>query len=248
MLLSLQGVSFRRSPPHQSSAEVLAGVSLDVAEGELVALVGRSGGGKSTLLRLMNRLEEPSGGTITFCGEQLTSYAPAALRRAVVLLPQRPVMFPGSVRDNILRGERYLRRAIQPDTESRLRDCLSLSQLPESLLDHPAAQLSIGQQQRVAIARALMVDPRVLLADEPTSALDRPTAQLIAGMLRAFSRRPGCGAVMVSHDLELASRFADRLVFLEGGKVVEEGRPEMLMNHPRTQFLQDFLAKEDPDD
>jgi len=248
VLLSLQEVSCRRSSRSKTSDEVLSGVSLNVAEGELVALVGRSGGGKSTLLRLMNRLEEPSAGTILFRDMQLSTYPLDRLRRAVVLLSQRPIMFPGSVRDNILWGERYLRQAASQETELRLHDTLAMSQLPESLLDHPAGELSVGQQQRVATARALMVNPQVLLADEPTSALDRPTAQSIGGMLRAFSRRPGCGAVMVSHDLDLAAHVADRLVFLEGGRVMEEGPPRILMNAPRSQSLRDFLKRVDAHD
>lgn len=232
----------RRSPDGRA-VEVLCGLSLKAPTGELTVIVGPSGGGKSTLVRLLNRLEEPDSGRILLFGEAITGLDPLVLRRRVGLVPQKPFMFEGSVLDNLQRPF-LLRDEPPPTTDSEaILAVLDLCRLEPELLPREARSLSLGQQQRVALARTLITGPEVLLLDEPTSALDRPTGDRLAATLREICRSRRLTILMVTHDLRLAGRVADHLAYLEAGVILEEGRPEQLLNHPRTEQLRRFLAE-----
>lgn len=233
---------FRRRPDGRT-VEILRGVSMMVPVSELTAVVGPSGGGKSTLVRLLNRLEEPDSGRILLFGEDIVGLDPLALRRRVGLVPQKPFMFAGSVLDN-LEAPFLLREVAPPAAASEtLQSALALCRLEVELLPREARSLSLGQQQRVALARTLLAGPEVLLLDEPTSALDRPTADRLAATLREICRSRRLAILMVTHDLRLAGRVADHLAYLEGGEILEAGRADELLNHPRTEQLRRFLAE-----
>lgn len=241
--LQIEAVRKSRCRPDGRPAEILRGLSMAVAAGALTVVVGPSGGGKSTLVRLLNRLEEPDGGRILLFGEEIGRLDPLALRRRVGLVPQKPFMFAGSVLDN-LQTPFLLREETPPAAGSDfLQSALALCRLELELLPREARSLSLGQQQRVALARTLLTDPEVLLLDEPTSALDRPTADRLAATLRDICRSRHLTILMVTHDLRLAERVADHLAYLEAGEILEEGRPEELLNHPRTEQLRRFLAE-----
>jgi len=242
-LLHLERVSCRHAGDPGVAGQVLKDVTFTVNAGEMLVVFGRSGGGKTTLLRLMNRLADPAAGTIHFLGEALDSYPPGQLRRSIMLLPQKAVMFPGSVRDNILLPLRLSRHHDALLDADLLRSTLDQCQLAGELLERAAADLSIGQQQRVALARALITRPKLILADEPTSALDRPTAQQIAETLRRYAHSDGKASVMISHDLELSERVADRMLFLEGGEIIEQGVPRELLTRPQSEKLRRFLEQ-----
>ena len=241
--LAVEAVVKRRRRPEGGSAEVLRGVSLGVPAGEITAIVGPSGGGKSTLVRLLNRLEDPDAGRILLDGADIAVLDPLRLRRRVGLVLQQPFMFPGSVLDNLQRP--FLLRGERPPEEGapELREALGLCRLEPTLLEREARSLSVGQQQRLALARALVTAPEVLALDEPTSALDRPTGDRLADTLHSICLARRLTVVMVTHDLRLAGRVADRLAYLEAGRVLEEGAAVQLLAHPGTEALRAFLAE-----
>lgn len=239
----VEAVRKSRHRPDGQTVAILRGLSMVVPNGELTVVVGPSGGGKSTLVRLLNRLEDPDSGRILLFGEDIGRLDPLALRRRVGLVSQKPFMFAGSVLDN-LQIPFSLREEPPPAAASEaLQTTVALCRLEAELLSREARSLSLGQQQRVALARTLLTGPDVLLLDEPTSALDRPTADRLAATLREICRSRRLTILMVTHDLRLTERVADHLAYLEGGEILEEGRPEELFNHPRTEQLRRFLAE-----
>jgi ABC-type methionine transport system ATPase subunit len=195
---------------------VLKGVSLSIERGELVALMGASGSGKSTLLRCLNRLVEPTSGTLRFDGGDARSFDPRELRRRVALVMQTPVLFEGTVRDNL-----RVRPADAPGdlSEDRLRGALAEVGLEPDLLDREGATLSGGEKQRVTIARALLRDPQALLLDEPTSALDPPNSLLVVETISRLRAARGLSIVAVTHQADLVRRLGGGLLYLVKGRV-----------------------------
>jgi len=222
---------------------ILDGLTLRPAPNRITAVVGPSGCGKTTLIRLANRLEEPDAGRILLGGRDVRAFEPQELRRRVGLVGQLPFMFPGTVLDNL--GKSFvLRRVSPPSAESELiRELLDICQLPNDLLTQDARRLSPGQQQRVSLARTLAAAPEVLLLDEPTSALDRPTADRLTATLREVARQRGLTVLMVTHDLRLAERCAERLAYLNEGRVLEEGETSDVLRNPRHESLRHFLRE-----
>jgi putative ABC transport system ATP-binding protein len=195
---------------------VLNDVSFTVGRGHSLTLVGPSGSGKSTLLRCLNRLVEPTSGTLRFDGGDTRSFDPRELRRRVALVMQTPVLFEGTVRDNL-----RVRPADAPGdfSEDRLRATLAEVGLEPVLLDRDGATLSGGEKQRVTIARALLRDPQALLLDEPTSALDPPNALLVVETISRLRAARGLSIVAVTHQAELVRRLGGGLLYLVKGRV-----------------------------
>ncbi len=204
--------------------DVLAGVHLTINPGEVVALIGPSGMGKSTFLRLLNRLEEPDAGHIQFLDRDYRQIDPLDLRRQVGLVSQKPFMFPGTVRENLLIAITERSEAIPTDKD--LADVLETCAVDTDWLDQPARKLSVGQQQRVSLARVLLNRPRLLLLDEPTSSLDPQTADDVLGRLTQYVVRSGASLLMVSHDHLLARKHAGRTLVLRDGKLAEDSMGE----------------------
>lgn len=208
----------RYSPP--GAGEVLAGVELSAAAGELLWISGPSGGGKSTLLRLMNRLLSPAAGSISFLDRDLQAWPPTELRRKAALLPQTPVMVPGDVRANLLLP--FTLKAAggaAPPGDGELARLLDGVGLTGVGLDQPAGELSVGQQQRISLLRVLMMSPAALLLDEPVAALDDDSREQVEGKARDFAAGGGL-VVMVSHQSPDGGSGA-RALRLAGG-VLEE--------------------------
>ena len=197
----------------RSGATVLREVSLRLPEGA-TCIAGGSGSGKSTLLRLLNRLAEPDSGSIAFRGRALTAFDVLELRREVALVPQLPALLEGTVADNVVFAPRLVGREVEVEA------ALELAGLPAAFAGREAERLSVGEQQRVMLARALALEPRVLLLDEPTSALDERARDRVEETLVDLRRRLGISLVLVTHDLAQAERLADRVIRLEGGRVV----------------------------
>ena len=214
-LLEISRIAKRRTRVDGSTFEVLAGVDLQIDPGEVVALIGPSGMGKSTFLRLLNRLEEVDAGEILFLGQSSTQIDPLALRRQIGLVTQKPFMFPGSVRDNLLVARRD--RCEAAPAEDDLNKILATCAVDPAWLAQPARKLSVGQQQRVSLARVLLNRPRLLLLDEPTSSLDPETAEEVLQRLAAHVTANGDSLLLVTHDHRLAHRHADRVIELRHG-------------------------------
>lgn len=199
---------------------VLREVSLTIDAGAIVMIMGPSGSGKSSLLRCLNRLEDPPQGCIRLQGEDITGLPVIALRQRVGMIFQKTAPFPGTVGENIaygpgLRGETLPRE--------RITALVRLAALEPDLIDRPAGELSGGQEQRLAIARALANEPEVLLLDEPTSALDPVATRTIEDTMRQLRDELGLTLVWVSHSAEQARRVGDRLILLEDGRVTRDG-------------------------
>ena len=226
------------------ATEVLKGVDLLVQPGHLVFLIGPSGSGKSTLLRCCNRLEEPDAGSIVMDNIDLLSPRTDinAARRQIGMVFQSFNLYPHlTALKNITLALRKVVGMSPREANARAMTMLDLVGLPDKASAYPA-QLSGGQQQRIGIARALALDPKIILMDEPTSALD---PELVGSVLTVVKdlRDRGITMVIASHEMNFAREAADKVVFLDDGLVVEEGRADELFAHPREQRTQRFLAQ-----
>lgn len=216
-LFSLRGVSQERG-----DTTILRDVTLDLPRTAITALIGPSGAGKTSLLRLLDRLDDPVAGSIEYEGAPIASYPVSELRRRVAFVFQTPAMFPGTVADN-------LRIAATLCDDAAARDPLDTARVLEAVglsadyAPRAAERLSGGEKQRVSIARALMTRPEVLLLDEPTSALDPEVAERLLMTVERLTRERGIAAVMVTHRLSEAREVSTYTVMLEGGRVMESG-------------------------
>lgn len=240
-MIILQNIFFTGRDHEGGEVRLLKDISFTARQGEVTVIIGPSGGGKSTLIRLINRLADPVSGTIFFNGADIAAMDPLFLRRRIAMVPQKAFMFPGTVAANLKRPFEYHHK-VPSLTNREMRSLLELVRFPEDLLVRDARTLSIGEQQRVALARALVTGPEALLLDEPTSALDRPTADRLAATLHDISRSRSLAIIIVTHDLRLAEKIADNLIFVEKGQVCEQGTAEELLKNTRSKELRSFLA------
>ena len=222
--------------------EVLKDISLHVREGEVVVIIGPSGSGKSTALRCMNGLETVSGGSVTFNGIPVTGESNInEVRREVGMVFQRFNLFPNmSVIRNLMLAPMKVRKISEEEARKRGMALLERVGLADKADARPS-QLSGGQQQRVAIARALAMQPKALLFDEPTSALDPEMVHEVLDVMKDLARA-GMTMVVVTHEMGFAREVADRVLFIDGGVVLEEGTPEDVFSHPREERTKAFLA------
>ena len=224
---------------------VLDGIDLDVALGEVLVIIGPSGSGKSTLLRCVNLLEPIQEGRIFFEGQEITAKGAdvSAVRQRIGIVFQQFNLFPHlTVMHNLTLAARRIRKLPRAEAEARARDLLEVVGLPEKATQHPH-QLSGGQQQRVAIARALMMSPHVVLFDEVTSALDPELVGEVLVVMRDLARGHGTTMLVVTHEMQFAREVGDRVVFMDGGKIVEQGVPSDVLDHPREERTRRFLRR-----
>ncbi|MGW1375111.1 amino acid ABC transporter ATP-binding protein [Streptomyces sp. NPDC002446] len=224
--------------------EVLRGIDFSVDRGEVVCVIGPSGSGKSTLLRCVNLLEEPSAGRVTVAGTEVTDpdVDIDLVRRRIGMVFQAFNLFPHlTVLENLTIAQRRVLRRDRADAERIARANLERVGLSGKAAAYPA-QLSGGQQQRVAIARALSMDPELMLFDEPTSALDPELVGDVLAVMRELAR-DGMTMLVVTHEMSFAREVADRVVFMDGGVIVEEGTPEQVVGAPRHERTRTFLAR-----
>lgn len=223
--------------------QVLRGVDLDVHRGEVVVILGPSGSGKSTLLRCVNLLEVPTSGKIFFEDTEITAKDTDinAVRAKLGMVFQSFNLFPHlTAKKNVMLAQRKVLKRSEEEAEAKAIEELTKVGLAERV-DYKPSQLSGGQQQRVAIARALAMDPHVMLFDEATSALD---PELVRGVLAVMKdlAREGMTMIVVTHEMGFARDVADRVIFMDGGVIVEEGTPEEVFDHPKSDRTKDFLG------
>jgi ABC-type polar amino acid transport system, ATPase component len=223
--------------------EVLKGIDLDVAEKEVVVIIGPSGSGKSTLLRCINYLEEPTSGTIEIDGMELTSEANInAVRREVGMVFQRFNLFPHmTVLENLKLAPMKVRSISQGEAENMSLELLEKVGLASKANSYPE-QLSGGQQQRVAIARALAMKPKALLFDEPTSALDPEMINEVLDVMKELAHE-GMTMVVVTHEMGFAREVGSRVVFVDGGMILEEAPPKEFFANASNERTRRFLSK-----
>ena len=224
--------------------EVLQDISTDIYEGEVVVILGPSGSGKSTFLRCLNRLEEKTGGEIEIDGKDI--YAKGVdinkMREDIVMVFQHFNLFNNyDVLGNMTLAPVMLKKASKEEAKQNAMKMLEKVDLVEKAHVYPA-QLSGGQKQRVAIARALCMNPDIMLFDEPTSALDPEMVGEVLNVMKALARE-GMTMVVVTHEIGFAREVADRIIFMDGGYIVEEGTPEEVIGNPKEARTIDFLNK-----
>lgn len=226
------------------SLEVLKDINMEVKEGEVVCLIGPSGSGKSTFLRCLNKLEEPTGGVIIVDDYDLMAKTSDInkIRENIGMVFQQFNLFPHlSVIQNIMLAPVDRKRMTKEQAEEKAKRLLERVGLLEKADVYPAS-LSGGQQQRVAIARALAMEPDIMLFDEPTSALDPEMVGEVLEVMKQLAAE-GMTMVVVTHEMGFAREVADRVVFMDGGYIVEEGTPEEVFGNPQNKRTQDFLNK-----
>jgi polar amino acid transport system ATP-binding protein len=226
------------------SNEVLKGITASVEKSEVVCIIGPSGSGKSTILRCINGLESYDAGDILVEGARVDNHARSivAIRTQVSMVFQRFNLFPHrTALENVVEGPIYVKRESRAEALDRGRALLVQVGLADKAEAFPA-ELSGGQQQRVAIARALAMQPKAILFDEPTSALDPELVGDVLGVMRKLAD-DGMTMVVVTHEMGFAREVADRVLFIDGGVIVEQGTAKSLLNQPRHVRTQDFLRR-----
>ena len=224
--------------------QVLRDVNLDVWPGEVVVVLGPSGSGKSTMLRCINLLETPTAGHILIEDKEITAKGTdvCKLRQNLGMVFQQFNLFPHlTAKQNVLIGQTKVLKKSKEDAEKEALKQLEAVGLADRA-DFKPAQLSGGQQQRVAIARAVAMHPDVLLFDEPTSALDPELVRGVLDVMRDLAENSGMTMIVVTHEMGFAREVADRVVFMEGGVVVEQGKPEEVFDHPKNERTAAFIG------
>ena len=224
--------------------EVLKGITTDIKEGEVIAVIGPSGSGKSTFLRCLNLMETPTGGAIWIKGEEIT--APKtnvlAMRQNVGMVFQHFNLFPHkTVLENVTYAPVKVKKMTKDAAKKEAMDILAKVGMAEKANEYPG-QLSGGQKQRVAIARALAMKPEIMLFDEPTSALDPEMVKEVLEVMKSLANS-GMTMAIVTHEMGFAKEVADRVLFLDGGVIVEDSAPELFFTSPKSQRAKEFLQK-----
>lgn len=224
--------------------EVLKGINEVIRKGEVVAVIGASGGGKSTFLRCLNMLEEPTGGQVIFEGNVLDAKSTNLNlhRQKIGMVFQQFNVFPHlTVMDNITITPILEKKVKKEDAEKEAMELLKRIGMEDKAYEYPR-KLSGGQKQRLAIVRAMAMHPDIMLFDEPTSALDPEMVKEVLEVIRELTKS-GMTCVIVTHEMGFAREIADRVLFIDGGVIVEEGTPEEVFEHPKNERTKEFLSK-----
>ncbi len=223
--------------------EVLRGIDMDIHRGEVVVILGPSGSGKSTMLRCVNLLEQPTGGRIYFEDQEITAKKADinTVRAKVGMVFQNFNLFPHlTAKKNVMLAQQKVLKRSKDEAERIAVEQLGKVGLADRI-DYRPSELSGGQQQRVAIARALAMDPHVMLFDEATSALDPELVRDVLGVMKELAQG-GMTMMVVTHEMGFAREVADRVIFMDGGVIVEQGSPEDVFDRPQSERTKDFLG------
>ncbi|MDQ8820193.1 amino acid ABC transporter ATP-binding protein [Streptococcus ruminantium] len=237
-------ISIKDLHKYYGGNEVLKGIDLEIQQGQVVVIIGPSGSGKSTFLRTMNLLEVPTKGTVTFEGVDITDKSNDIfkMREKMGMVFQQFNLFPNmTVLENITLSPIKTKGIAREEAEKKALALLEKVGLPDKAHAYPQS-LSGGQQQRIAIARGLAMDPDVLLFDEPTSALDPEMVGEVLAVMQDLARS-GMTMVIVTHEMGFAREVADRVIFMDGGVIVEDGTPAEVFEYAKEERTKDFLSK-----
>lgn len=224
--------------------EVIKGIDLEIDKGNILVIVGPSGSGKSTVLRCMNLLEEPSSGEIIFEGENIVENRKTIdkTRERIGMVFQNFNLFPNkTILENITLAPIKVKNKSKEEAESKAIELLERVGLLDKKDSYPS-QLSGGQKQRIAIARALAMEPDMMLFDEPTSALDPEMVKEVLDVIKELARE-GMTMAIVTHEMGFAKEVADRIIFVDEGRIVEDGCPDEVFNNPKSDRAKDFFEK-----
>ncbi|WP_416347276.1 amino acid ABC transporter ATP-binding protein [Enterococcus thailandicus] len=224
--------------------EILKGITLEITQGEVMVVIGPSGSGKSTFLRCLNLLEEPTSGTILFDGQEITNKKTDIyqMREQMGMVFQQFNLFPNlTVLENILLAPTKVKKISRAEAEEKALVLLDKVGLVTKADEYPQS-LSGGQQQRIAIARALAMEPKVMLFDEPTSALDPEMVGEVLSVMQELAKE-GMTMVIVTHEMGFAREVGDRVLFMDDGKIIEEGMPKELFEETKNERTRQFLEK-----
>ena len=224
--------------------EVIKGIDLEIDKGDILVIIGPSGSGKSTVLRCMNLLEEPTSGQIIFEGKDILKNLRTIdkTREKIGMVFQNFNLFPNkTILDNITLAPMKVKGKTREEAEKKAKELLERVGLLDKVDAYPV-QLSGGQQQRIAIARALAMEPDMMLFDEPTSALDPEMVKQVLDVIKELAHE-GMTMAIVTHEMGFAKEVADRVIFVDGGKIVEDGSPEEVFNRPKSDRAKDFFDK-----
>ena len=224
--------------------EVIKGIDLEIDKGDILVIIGPSGSGKNTVLRCMNLLEEPTSGQIIFEGQDILKNLRTIdkTREKIGMVFQNFNLFPNkTILDNITLAPMKVKGKTREEAEKKAKELLERVGLLDKVDAYPV-QLSGGQQQRIAIARALAMEPDMMLFDEPTSALDPEMVKEVLDVIKELAHE-GMTMAIVTHEMGFAKEVADRVIFVDGGKIVEDGSPEEVFNRPKSDRAKDFFDK-----
>ncbi|HFG9100400.1 TPA: betaine/proline/choline family ABC transporter ATP-binding protein [Staphylococcus argenteus] len=218
-------------------------ISLDIQSGEFIAFIGTSGSGKTTALRMINRMIEATEGQIEIDGKDVRSMNPVELRRSIGYVIQQIGLMPHmTIRENIVLVPKLLKWSKEKKDE-RAKALIKLVDLPESYLDRYPAELSGGQQQRIGVVRALAAEQDIILMDEPFGALDPITRDTLQDLVKTLQRKLGKTFIFVTHDMDEAIKLADKICIMSEGKVVQFDTPDNILRHPANDFVRDFIGQ-----
>lgn len=237
-------ISIRGLQKHYGDLVVLKGIDLDVHRGEKVVVLGPSGSGKSTMLRCLNALEDPDGGQISIDGVEITDRKTNVnkVREHLGMVFQRFNLWPHkTVLENVMLGQMVVSGKSEAEARQRAMETLTRVGLADKADQYPV-RLSGGQQQRVGIARALAMDPKAILFDEPTSALDPELVGEVLAVMKSLADE-GMTMIVVTHEIGFAKEVADRVIFMDGGVIVEQGHPNDVLVNPKEERTRAFLKR-----
>ncbi|MGN0287442.1 MAG: ABC transporter ATP-binding protein [Atopobiaceae bacterium] len=238
-------IEYRDVSKSYGQKAVLSHLSLEVPRGEFVTMIGSSGSGKTTALKMVNRLIEPTSGTVLVDGHDVRETDPIQLRRNIGYAIQGSVLFPHmTVEDNISYVPNLLNKRDHERTRKAVHKWMDIVGLEEDLLDRYPSELSGGQQQRVGIARALAASPDILLMDEPFGAVDEITRGQLQAEISRIHRETGITVMFVTHDIGEALRLGTHVLVLDGGKVQQYGKPEEILADPATKFVERLVSRQ----
>ncbi|MEG0385122.1 MAG: betaine/proline/choline family ABC transporter ATP-binding protein [Solibacillus sp.] len=217
-------------------------LTLDIQKGEFIAFIGTSGSGKTTALRMLNRMVEPTSGTVTINGKDMMKINPVTLRRSIGYVIQQIGLMPHmTIRDNITLVPRLLQWP-KEKSEATAKHLISLVNLPESYLDYYPSQLSGGQQQRIGVIRALAAEQDIILMDEPFGALDPITRDTLQDLIKELQRNLNKTIIFVTHDMDEAIKLADKIAIMHEGKLIQFDTPDNILANPINNFVKEFIG------